>query len=81
MRIAEKEAARNGIAETCKALGLSRATYYRRQKKKPESAGRVSPRKLSSEEEREVLSYLTLSMQCSYDVPHSGEAQSSQGAS
>lgn len=59
MRIAEEEAALHGVVETCKALGLSRATYYRRQQKKPEKAKRVSPRKLSIEEEREVLSYLT----------------------
>jgi putative transposase len=59
MRIAEEEAAQHGVVETCKALGLSRATYYRFRKKKPGLARRASPRKLSAEEERAILSYLT----------------------
>ena len=59
MRIAEEESVHSGVVEACRALGLSRATYYRRQKKKPERVRRVSPRKLSADEEREVLSYLT----------------------
>jgi len=62
MGIAEEEAAHNGIVETCQALGLSRATYYRWQKKKWQpvpGAQAGSPRKLSSDEEGQVLSYLT----------------------
>jgi putative transposase len=62
MGIVEAEAPRLGVQETCRTLGLSRATYYRRRKMESPPAPRAkpgSPRKLSSAEERQVLSQLT----------------------
>jgi putative transposase len=62
MKIAEQEAPRLGVSETCQSLGLSRATYYRRRKKGSQAELRVkrrSPRKLKVEEEKRVLSSLT----------------------
>jgi putative transposase len=49
---------RLGIAPTCGALGLSRATYYRCQRPKSESRPRTSPRSLSIEERQAVLDIL-----------------------
>ena len=62
MKIAEQEAPRLGVSETCQSLGLSRATYYRRRKKGSQAELQVkrrSPRKLKVEEEKRVLSSLT----------------------
>jgi len=62
MQIAEQEAPRLGVSETCQSLGLSRATYYRRRKKGSQAELQVkrrSPRKLKVEEEKRVLSSLT----------------------
>lgn len=62
MRIVQEESAVYGVAETCEALGVSRATYYRRQRA---SAGpsasetRSNRRRLSDEEEKKVLEFLT----------------------
>ena len=60
MHIAREAAAEYGVAETCRTLGLSRATYYRQMNKPDEGGGsaRWSPRRLSEEEERQVLEVL-----------------------
>jgi putative transposase len=47
-----------GIAALCAALGLSRATFYRRRGPKPALKPRRPPRKLSSEERAKVLAVL-----------------------
>jgi len=65
MKIVEKEAPVHGVSRTCDALGISRATYYRRQRvlEKPAEAatgreGRKSRRALSDGEEKKVLEHL-----------------------
>jgi putative transposase len=45
---------RHGVAPTCEALGVSRATYYRSCKPRPERAPRPRPARALSEEERQV---------------------------
>jgi len=62
MRIAQEESVRVGVAEACRALGLSRATYYRKLGEDAQPGGkgeRCSPRRLDAGEEQEVLTYLT----------------------
>lgn len=59
MKIAEQEAPKLGVTETCRSLGLSRSTYYRHQKELPVKSRGTSHRKLTLEEEQKVLSYLT----------------------
>jgi putative transposase len=50
---------RLGIAPTCAALGLARATYYRRQRPpRARPPGRPSPRALRTEEQTAVLAVL-----------------------
>jgi putative transposase len=50
---------RLGIAPTCAALGLPRATYYRRQQPPgARSPRRLSPRALCAEEQTAVLAVL-----------------------
>ena len=45
MRIAQEESVRVGVAEACRALGLSRATYYRKlgSVADPDPRGRGTP--------------------------------------
>ena len=60
MDIAREAAEEYGVAEACRALGLSRATYYR-QLSQPDSEGgseRWPPRRLGAEEEQQVLEIL-----------------------
>ena len=54
-----------GVAAVCRAIGLSRATWYRLQtpavagpSRPPEAPARRSPRRLSEAEERRVLDAL-----------------------
>ena len=47
-----------GVAAVCAAVGLARATYYRRLKPKQPRRGTASPRKLGEEERRTVLAAL-----------------------
>lgn len=47
-----------GIAETCAALGIPKATYYRRLKPPRQQKSKVVPRALSSEERQTVLTTL-----------------------
>ena len=49
---------RLGIAPTCEALGLSRASYYRSLRPKLEPRPRSSPRSLSAEERQAVIQVL-----------------------
>jgi putative transposase len=49
---------RLGIAPTCAALGLPRATYYRRRQPRPTPQPRPSPRALSAGEQAAVLAVL-----------------------
>ena len=49
---------RLGIAPTCEALGVARATYYRSRRPKAEPAVRTSPRALSPGEQQAVLDVL-----------------------
>ena len=49
---------RLGIAPTCQALGVARATYYRSRRPKAEPVVRTSPRALSPEERQAVLDVL-----------------------
>lgn len=52
---------RIGVTDSCQALGVSRATLYRKRKPKPECSPRkkpTSPRALSDAERREVLDTL-----------------------
>jgi putative transposase len=60
MSIAEQHADIHGVQPTCEALGISRATYYRRKRQPadPPESKRFPPRKLSDEEEQAVLSEL-----------------------
>ena len=47
-----------GVAPMCKAIGLSRATYYRAQQPKSQPAPRTSSRALAPEERQTVLEVL-----------------------
>jgi len=47
-----------GVAPTCAALGLSRETYYRRQRPKVSQCRRASPRALPAAERSGVLAVL-----------------------
>jgi putative transposase len=47
-----------GVAAVCAAVGIARATYYRRLKPKQPRRGTASPRKLDEEERRRVLAIL-----------------------
>lgn len=58
MQLVRDLAPRHGIAPTCRALGMSRATYYRGLSPKPEPKPRSSPRALSPEERTAVLEVL-----------------------
>jgi putative transposase len=58
---AEEIAPSYGVHETCDAMGLSTATFYRRRQRAaapPRPAARVPPRKLTSAEEQKVLDAL-----------------------
>jgi putative transposase len=59
MRLVEETVVQHGVAPTCAALGVARATYYRRQRPKPEAKPRpTSPRALSPVEREQVLAVL-----------------------
>ena len=58
MRAVTENGPRLGIAPTCVALGLPKATYYRRLKPKPMPAKRKSHRTLDANERRAVLDVL-----------------------
>ena len=58
MNVAREAAPKFGIVETCGALNLSRATYYRRLSPPPKSVRRAPPRSLSSSEKQVVLEAL-----------------------
>jgi putative transposase len=60
MRIVEEYAPQDGVQAVCAALGLARATYYRRKRPAPpKPASRPAPPRARSAEERaEVLSVL-----------------------
>ena len=59
MQIVADHAPRFGVAATCKALGVSRATYYRsRRPVSPLSPSRSVPRKLAPEERQVVQDVL-----------------------
>jgi putative transposase len=51
---------RHGVAPTCAALGVSRATYYRSCTPRPERAPRPRPARALSDEERKA----TLTVMC-----------------
>ena len=65
MKIALQESCHYGVSEACNALGVSRATFYRRRNGRQEAppiAGkpqRTAPRRLSEEEQQAVLKRLT----------------------
>lgn len=59
MRIAQKESANYGVLQTCKALGISRATFYRRRKSKEPVVRTKSFRRISNAERQNILSVLT----------------------
>lgn len=72
MRIAQEESVRVGVVEACRALGLSRATYYRKFGEDARPGGkreRRSPRRLSVDEEQKVLAYLTSERFVDLSVP------------
>lgn len=52
MKIVEENAARDGVAPTCAALGLPRATCYRRRRPRAASGPRPPPRRALSAEEQ-----------------------------
>src|SRR5439155_584998 len=59
MEAVTEMAPRLGVAPTCAALGLPRATYYRSQKPRPEPKPRPAPaRALPREEREQVLAVL-----------------------
>ena len=58
MQVVHDLRAQHGVAPTCRALGVSRATYYRGQKPKPEPEPRSVPRALTAEEHKRVLEVL-----------------------
>lgn len=61
MIVAEETARDYGVRPTCTALGLSRATFYRRRLRAagpPRPAARKPPRKLTEQEEQRILDTL-----------------------
>ena len=59
MQTVTEMAPRLGVAPTCAALGLPRATYYRGQRPRPEPKPRPTPvRALPAEEREQVLAVL-----------------------
>src|SRR5438105_425470 len=59
MRFIDETASRHGVAPTCNALGVPRATYYRRKRARPAPKPRPAPpRALSPEERAQVLTVL-----------------------
>lgn len=58
MQIVTEMGPRLGFAATCAAMGLPRATFYRRLKPKPEPGMRTSHRALGADERRAVLDVL-----------------------
>ena len=61
MRLVDEYAPRDGVAPTCAAVGLPRATYYRRRRPKPAATPTprpAPPRTLSPDERAQVLSVL-----------------------
>lgn len=58
MQAVQEHASHLPIAPLCDALGIPRATYYRRQKPRKEPVKRSSPRALTTEERQEVLTVL-----------------------
>jgi putative transposase len=58
MQTVQEIAPRLGVAPTCEAIGLSRATYYRGQIPRPELLPRTIPRALSAVERSAVLEVL-----------------------
>jgi putative transposase len=58
MSIAERNTEEFKITELCKLLGISRSTWYRRQKPKKQTDGRTSPRKLTDRQYRKTLTLL-----------------------
>jgi putative transposase len=58
MLIVAEQAPRHGVAPTCRALGLSCATWYRRQQPSVPRRPRDVPRKLPDAERQDVLAVL-----------------------
>ena len=59
MRLVEEYAPRDGVALTCAAVGLARATYYRRCRPRPAPTPRPAPpRALSPDQRTQVLNVL-----------------------
>ena len=58
MQVVQDLGPQHGVAPTCSALGVSRATFYRGQKPKPELEPGPVARTLSAEENRRVLEVL-----------------------
>lgn len=59
MSAVEQLAPTMGVSPVCAGLGLSRASYYRKQKPKAEAKPKLRPaRSLSDEERRQVLQLL-----------------------
>jgi putative transposase len=59
MQLVDESATRDGVAPTCAALGVARATYYRRKRPRPASPPRpMPPRALLPQERERVLSVL-----------------------
>lgn len=59
MRLVDESAARHGVAPTCTALGLARATYYRRKRPRSVPLARPVPtRALAPQERARVLAIL-----------------------
>ena len=58
MQLVHDLGSEHGVAPSCKALGLARATYYRSQQPKREPKPRGSPRALGPEEKSAVLTVL-----------------------
>jgi putative transposase len=58
MQIVAEQAPRHGVAPTCRALGVSRSTWYRRQQPPAPRRQREIPRQLSADERQAVLALL-----------------------
>ena len=58
MQIVTEQAPRHGVAPTCRALGVSRSTWYRRQRPPAPRQPRDIPRKLPATERQAVLAVL-----------------------